>query len=87
MPTIRTHAAVVLQEVGDEAVLLDLNSGTYYELNPMARRIIELLNESGDPVQVAAALEQEFEVQPDELSADLRTLLAQLESNGLLQTT
>lgn len=86
MKTVRTHADVVLQRVGEEAVLLDLNSGTYYELNPMARRIIELLNESGDPAKVASALEQEFEVQPEELDSDLKSLLNQLEANGLLQT-
>ena len=86
MKTVRTHADVVLQRVGEEAVLLDLNSGTYYELNPMARRIIELLNESGDPAKVASTLEQEFEVQPEELNSDLNSLLHQLEENGLLQT-
>ncbi|CAM2008685.1 PqqD family protein [Acanthopleuribacter pedis] len=86
MKQVRTHADVVLQRVGEEAVLLDLNSGTYYELNPMARRIIELLNECGDPKVVAATLEQEFEVLPEELDSDLKTLLHQLEANGLLQT-
>jgi hypothetical protein len=72
--------------VGDEAVLLDLGSEHYFHLNPVATRAWQLIDATGDLVEVRAGLEREFDVAPDQLAEDLRELVDDLIAWGLLHT-
>lgn len=76
---------VLSQEVGDEAVLLDLASEKYFGLNPVGRRIWELLAEYPSLSDVHLRLCGEFEAEPSRIQADLLALATQLRAAGLLK--
>lgn len=76
---------VVSRQIGDEIVLMDLESGTYFGLNQVGSRVWEL---TGDSPQSLSALRdrivEEFDVAGDVAQQDLARLLDQLASRGLL---
>ena len=75
---------VVFQEVGDDIVLLDLDTGTYFGLNQTGAEIYRHILEYNGIEKLTETLTQ-FDVEPDELHADARALLDELVENGLLQ--
>jgi hypothetical protein len=75
---------VRLRELADEAVLLDLESGTYYGLNATGRRVWELLAGGHSLTATLATMESELEVSAATLRADVEALLSDLERAGLL---
>lgn len=75
---------VVTREVGDETMLLDLASGTYFGLDAVGGRFWQLLEEGKSPVEARDALLEEYEVGADQLERDLENLLAELSANGLV---
>jgi Coenzyme PQQ synthesis protein D (PqqD) len=75
---------VRIRELADEAVLLDLETGTYYGLNATGRRVWELLANGLSLPATLAAMESELEVPRATLEADVEALLTDLERAGLL---
>jgi hypothetical protein len=82
--TIRLSGDVVTREVGEETMLLDLASGTYFGLDPVGGRFWELLEEGKSPSEARDVLLGEFEVAETQLDRDLEALLADLAANGLV---
>ena len=80
--TIPAH--VVTRRVGEETVILDLDSGTYFGLDPVGARFLELLESRGTIAAVMAPMLEEFEVGEEQLAADLDRLAAEMLSAGLL---
>lgn len=73
--------------VDGELVLLNMDSGEYFGLNPTGTRIWELLGEHGDLDRVHEALVRQYAVDPERLRADLEELVADLERAGLVHET
>jgi hypothetical protein len=69
---------VLFQQVGDEAVLLNLNNSRYYGLNEVGARMWQLLEEHGALEPVVAQVVEEYEVDEATARQDLETLVAQL---------
>lgn len=67
------HARHVVTSKGadGETVLLHLPSGTYLALDATASRIVELLNEHGDPEKAAAALAALYGIEPARAQGDV----------------
>jgi len=76
---------VVTQKVGDEMVLLDLESGVYYGLDAVGSRVWELLMAHGHLRVVFETMVEEYEVTPEILHQDLLRLLQELQEKGLIQ--
>jgi hypothetical protein len=74
---------VVFRELDDEAVLLNLKTGTYFGLDPVGTRVWQLLVEDGSLARVLETLLQEYEVEPATLEWDLLNLSRQLCEHGL----
>lgn len=75
---------VVLQVIGEDALVLNLRDETVFSLNPTAVRIAELLVAS---VPVAAAIDAlcaEYGATRDEVSRDVEDLAAALTARRLL---
>lgn len=81
---IRLSSDVVTREVGEETMLLDLASGTYFGLDPVGGRFWQLLEEGKPPRAARDVLLQEFEVTEAQLDSDLEALLAEFAANGLV---
>ncbi|MFT3755225.1 MAG: PqqD family protein [Pseudoxanthomonas sp.] len=76
---------VLMQEVGGEAVLLDLASEKYFGLDPVGTRIWELLADAPALEQVHVVLCSEFDAEPSRIEADLLTLAGSLLEAGLVK--
>ena len=76
---------VLFQEVGGEAVLLNLASESYFGLDPVGTRIWLLLNEDASLQLAFDTMLGEYEVEPAQLENDLLDLVAKLAEAGLLQ--
>ena len=76
---------VVTRQVGDETVLLNLESGTYFGLDPVGSRFLELLEADGALAAVIARMLEEFEVTEAQLEADLLRLADEMRASGLLE--
>ena len=77
-------AQVMARQVGDETVILDLASGTYFGLDPIGARIWQLIGEGKALGEICEALLAEYEVSREQLQGDLERLLQELGSKGLI---
>ena len=76
---------VLFQEVSGETVLLDLDSEQYFGLDEVGTRIWALLNEGQGVAAIVETLLTEYEVEREQLEADVRELLAALLDAGLIE--
>ena len=74
----------VNQKVGDELVILDLDSGKYFGLDEVGARMVELIDEHGEVDKVVAKMLDEYDAGEEQLKTDLEELLLQLISHDLL---
>ena len=68
----------------DGAVLLDIEQGICFSLNPVGLRIWELLKKRRSLDQIADALEQEFSVPRAQLLSDASEFIEALEGKHLI---
>ena len=86
LDTILTRSSEVLfQEVGGEAVLLDLASEQYFGLNPVGTRIWDLLDGQPPLGAIQNVLCAEYEVDPTLIGKDLLALADALTRAGLVR--
>jgi hypothetical protein len=83
--TTRIREDVVFRKLEGEAVILNLETGTYFGLDAVGTRIWELVQEQGRVDAVLESLLQEFEVEPARCEQDLLGLLDQLYAKGLIE--
>jgi hypothetical protein len=69
----------------DGAVLLDIEQGICFSLNPVGFRIWELLKNRCSLDQIADALGQEFSVPRDQLLSDASEFVGALEAKHLIR--
>jgi hypothetical protein len=77
---------VLFQNLGGEAVLLDLKTETYFGLNPVGTRMWELI--TGGDTRLGDAVDTllgEFDVERERLQADLLRLAGELAAAGLVK--
>jgi Coenzyme PQQ synthesis protein D (PqqD) len=84
--TVTVPETVAWQQVGDEIVLLDVNGGEYHNLNDVASRMWQALEESADVAAAYARLCDTFEVDHETLRRDLAAFIRDLVEKGLLAT-
>jgi hypothetical protein len=81
---VRVNDNVLFQALQDEAVLLNLNSGVYFGLDPVGTRIWQLFAEHELLSEIAQVIIAEFDVAEDRCTSDLLALIADLENQGLV---
>lgn len=72
-------------EVDGESVILDLEEGIYYGLNPVGARIWTEIQEPTPVNEITAAITAEYDVDADQCHEDVISLLQDLEENGLIE--
>lgn len=78
-------AHVMSRQIGDEMVILDLGSGTYFGLDPVGARIWQLLSEGHQLAAVMSTLLGEYDVAEDQLRQDVHALFNELVTRGLVE--
>jgi hypothetical protein len=76
----------VSSRVGDELVVLDLDSSRYYSLDPVGARIFELLERPTRLDAVLEAIVAEFEVDAPTARTDVLDLVGTLIAEKLVET-
>jgi len=75
---VTVPSQVMARTVGDETVILDLASGTYFGLDPVGARIWELIADAGTLAQICDIMLTEFEVSREDLERDVLALVQAL---------
>lgn len=81
---VRRGAGLIEAEVDGEMVGLHIQNGTCYSFNATAAVVWKLLDEEKTLAEICAMLSDDFEIGPDECEADVRLLLDDLASDGLV---
>ena len=76
---------IIVQELEGEAVLLNMANGKFFGLNPVGKRMWELLSEFGEAEKVLRQLLQEYEATEDQLRQDLSVFIDTLTTKGLVE--
>jgi hypothetical protein len=80
----RPDPDVVGQRLGDDAVLIHLQTNRIYELNPTAARVWELLGAGEDLKEISRRMLTEYDVPEEQLDHELHGLLTALAGERLL---
>ena len=76
---------VLFRDVDGEAVILNMETGKYFGLDPVGTRMWALLDEHRQVEPAFRALIDEYEIAPDQLLRDLLDLIDTLASHKLVQ--
>lgn len=82
--TFDIPAHVVARQVEGDMVLLDLESGIYFALDPVGARIWELIADGTALGAVRDTMLEEFNVEADTLEGDIQALVSDLETRKLI---
>jgi hypothetical protein len=72
------------QTVGEEAILINLNTGSYYSLNDTGTMFWELLDGQRTIADCARLIAGEYDVEASVVEADLLELAADFKQEGLI---
>ncbi len=78
---------MLFSHIDDEVVMMSMETGEYYGLNPIASRIWELLETPRTFGQLTNLLMQEFDIDEVTCQHDVSTFLKQLIEKKLVVTT
>jgi hypothetical protein len=72
------------REVGGEVILLDGESGTYLNLNPVGAELWGLVSQGAAPEALAERLRGRYELDEERARADVAAFLGDLRARGLV---
>lgn len=71
--------------VDDEVLMMSVELGAYFSLNPVGARIWELLETPHDFAALTAILTAEYDAEAEVIRSETRAFLTRLENEGLLK--
>ena len=84
---VSVPAHVLVQELGGEAVFLNLSAGRYFGLDETSTRLWQLLIATGSVRGAYDGMLAEYEVEPARLESDVLAFVAELARRRLLTVT
>jgi hypothetical protein len=82
--SVQIATDVVFRELDGEAVILNLESGVYFGLDPIGTRIWQLCQEHASLRSVWEAMQREFDESAETLESDLLAFIDELSARGLV---
>ncbi len=82
---IKRHDGWLAAQVGEELVMMSVDSGVYIGLNNVGARVWELIDTPRDLGEICWALAEEFETTPETCRPDVEAFIAQLEQRGAVR--
>ena len=83
---LQRQSNMVFSHIDDEVVMMSIEAGEYYGLNPVASRIWELLEKPHAFRRLIDLLMQEFDIDEATCQKDVLNFLNQLMDKGLIIT-
>ena len=77
--------STLFRDLDGEMVLVNLDRGTYFGLDEIGHQIWTQITNCPSIEQAFVALESQYEVEPDQLRSDMKTLILQLNEHGLVE--
>jgi hypothetical protein len=77
-------AHVITKRVGEDTVLVDLSTGSYFGLDPVGARVFQLTADGLTLGEICDRLIREYDVAPGELQRDVLELVTELVSQRLV---
>lgn len=78
------HPSVLCRQLSGETVLLNLESGVYYGLDPVGTRVWQLLLQGQTIAEICGTMIDEYDVAPDVLRDDVLRLVGELRERGIV---
>ncbi len=75
---------VTFEVVADEAILIDINTGTYFSLNEIGTEFWQMMDGSQTIEQQAATLAAKYEVELEMVVTDLLELAEEMAKDNLI---
>lgn len=85
LTTYQASSAHLYSEIGSEAVILDLQSGTYYGLNETGSQIWQWLQKPKTFSELYKLVLDDYDVPSSEALSDLQDLLQEMVNTGLIE--
>lgn len=79
-------ASCICTNIGDQAIILNIKNGHYYELNKTALAIWNQLDTNTNAESIASALSQIYQIEQKTIKIDIENFLNRCLENGFLQT-
>jgi hypothetical protein len=76
---------VTFEVVADEAILIDINTGTYFSLNEIGTEFWEMLDGKQSIAQHAATIATKYEVETSMVIDDLLELAEEMAKDSLIR--
>ena len=76
---------IVVQEMGDDIVILNLKTEQFYELKEVGKRIWELLLENKSYLLTFYSILEEYEVSEEQLHTDMTNIIEGLSKAELIE--
>jgi hypothetical protein len=83
--TLKLRDGVSAADTDYGIVLLDEDSGRYWNLNPSAAQVLRLLLDGGTPAEAVRRLTERYAVDADGAGRDVADLVERLRSAGLVE--
>lgn len=84
---VTANSGLMVSEVDGELVMMDIEKGTYYGLDPVAARIWQAVGQPTRVADVCAQMLEQFDVDQDRCEAEVLAFIADLQSSGLVSCT
>lgn len=81
---MRQSPDVVFRDLDGEAVILDLESGTYFGLNEVGTRVWQLVGEGRGQPEIVAVLAAEYDADRATIERDVIRLVEELRDRRLI---
>jgi hypothetical protein len=81
---VKLSDQALFKELDEGAIALNLQTGKYYSMNSVGRRMWTLLAEENSLNEVRNIIVSEYDASPERVDEDLKELIAGLETAGLL---
>jgi len=85
--TITRHPDMLSAEIGGEAVMMSIENGAYFGLNPVATRIWDLIEQPKTVAELVQVITDEYEVEAAQCEADVQGFVSDMIERGLAQVT
>ena len=84
--TVTLRKDVLFQDMGDECVLLNIETEKYFGLSGVGARLWQLFAEDGNVRRALDAIQEEYDVDGDTAERDLRAFLDRLAAAHLIES-
>lgn len=82
---VRRSDSTIASDLKDATVIMDIDAEVFYELNPVAARIWELLEQQTTPERICQQLQTEYTISAEACQTEVMVFLESLVQRSLLE--